>query len=314
MENTQSPTSGNPRALPEPIHQQIFVKVEKIIAIRAESSDTTNDIKAKIRDMDSIATNVQETFLSGNNLKDVHTMVKYGSQDAATLNLLVHSGVKMQINVKIPLVKTTIGLEVKNCDTIYNIKARVQEEEAIPPDRQTLIYAGKLLEDSLSLASYNIQNGATLYAIFRPSDGMQIFVSRQTGDAIKLEVKAWYTIRDIKTTIESTLGTPQHQQMLIYAGKLLDDDPTLAEYGIKSESTLQLRPYEMQIFFKPLTGRTVTLVMKLCDTIKSVKAKIQEKEGTPLRNLRLLYAGKLLQDNRTLQDYNIEKDSTLNMM
>ncbi|XP_058094641.1 polyubiquitin 11-like [Magnolia sinica] len=314
MENTQIPTPGNPRALPEPIHQQIFVKVEKTIGFRAEISDTIDNIKAKFRDMDSIATNLQEISISRNNLKNVQTMVDYGSQNASTINLLVQSGGKMQIYVKIPLIKKTIVLEVKNWDTVHNVKACVQEKQAVPPDRQTLIYAGKLLEDSQSLASYNIQNGTTLHAVFRPSDGMQIFVSRRTGDVIKLEVKTWYTIRDIKTTIESMLGTPQHQQMLIYAGKLLDDDPTLAEYGIKSESTLQLRPYEMQIFFKPLTGRTISLVMKLCDTIKSVKAKIQEKEGTPVRNLRLVYAGKLLEDNRTLQDYNIEKDSTLNMM
>ena len=139
---------------------------------------------------------------------------------------------------------------------------------------------------------------------------MQIYIRTPNHVTIKLNVDACDTINLIKAKIQDKQGTPQDQQRLTFIGQRLDNVHTLSDYSIQNETSLDLvaRPRgSMHIFVQTETGATITLDMEASDTIANLKARIQEKLGLFAYEQRLIFAGNILDDGRTLRDCSIQQ-------
>lgn len=136
-----------------------------------------------------------------------------------------------------------------------------------------------------------------------------------SGKTITINIDRVDTIAELKQKIEAQVGISAHLLRLTDGCGKLEDSRKLSDYRIRPLLTIGLYlKGKMQVFVKSLTGKTITIEDKPLETVYAFKEKIQDQTQIPPTIQKLIFAGKQLEDGRTLSDYNILRESTINLV
>ncbi|TXG72370.1 hypothetical protein EZV62_000949 [Acer yangbiense] len=182
-------------------------------------------------------------------------------------------------------------------------------------ENYSLYYAGKLVEDRMTVASLEIQNGATFQMVTNPNDKLSISVKTLNGGTVVVEVWCWHTVVQVKEIVESMTNCSSEDWDLSVGMKMrLRNSKTLAFYDIKEKDILKMLPALYQISVRTRDGKITKIEgVKQSDTIHAVKEKYFEQTDVPVNRQRLTFGGKILEDDKDLAHYSIEEGFTIHV-
>ena len=218
----------------------------------------------------------------------------------------------MQIFVRSPSGKT-FTLQVDGSDTVESAKREIAAENRLPAYRQRLVYSGREMRNEQRLGDYGVGQGSTLHlylSLSSTEETMRLRVRQPSGEVVSVTAGEGERVEVVKAVLEAQLGVPLEQQELSFQGRQLENQVSLRECGVQDGCELGLRVV-VPITVKTLTGEAFPLQVATNESVLNVKRKIAKvAKISPVRQ-RLIFAGKPINDNSSLDNYDIKSGAEI---
>ena len=292
---------------------QIFIKTlsGKSYLLDVNPEDTIKEVKKKIEDKEGIAIDLQRLIFAEKKLKDNRRVNSYNIAEMETIHLFIKD---REVRIVIPY-NATIKFYIMKNDTVREVKKKIKNQVEYSIEEQKLSLNGRELNDNEDFSKKASE--VVLQFERKTRYGLVVYIRSFRGKKIAIETHSDSTVLELKERIEEKEGIPIRFQELVLWSSKLENHKTLSDYQIRSDYILCLifaKQKLMHIFYTKPSGRCITLYLQLCDTIEDIRYEVCEREGYPIDRLMLIYAGKRLEDKKTLADYNIGQESTVHIL
>ena len=300
---------------------QIFIRTipGKTLALDMAETESVEVVKSLIESKEGVPAHQQRLFFNGKQLTNDTTLYEYGIRNASTLELSLSlpGGGVMEVYIK-TTGGMTILVKVERETTILELKQKIQQQKGYTVEQQKLIFCGAVLEDSLTLADYNIQRATTLHLVVGQRHGekrVSITVMTKTNREIKCSVLPTDTLESVVEIIKEKEEIPKQSQHLYHKGVLVDHKTPVKDFfkdtkkapSPKQELHMYLEVKgNIEIFIDILSGasRSVRKRISVCVShqtkVSVLKRIIEHREGIPTYFQTLLYSGGVMADNCSL--------------
>ena len=311
-------------------------------SLEIQPFDNIKDIKMKIQDLEGIPVDNQNLYLGNKLLKDSTTVLDYEIKNNDNLRLDINPN-KIIIFFR-PESGRTITLETKFNETIENIKKEIESREKfkkefqifelffekrklclnivlgqdrikdikekirkltnIPISDQKLFYKKKYMDDEKPIEYYDI----TIDSAIKLYNYNEIMIKKKI---LEFQDKSNDSVNNLKKKkFENEFKFENLRQLLLNNAKIYDNKKTLDDCSIKNKSDLNICDKDKTIYiFIKTEEKGLTLETKPSARIKDIKSEIYEKKGIIIKTLT--FGGKIMHDDKTLADYNVQNSSTL---
>ena len=217
----------------------------------------------------------------------------------------------MQIFVR-TLSGKTITLDVDGSDTVESAKPKIAAKDGLPVYRQSLVYNGREMRDEQLLQDHDLVQYSTLNVYLRLSsiEEIKVRVRQPSGEVVSVTAGKEERVEVVKAVLEAELGVPLEQQWLSFQGQQLENQASLRGCGIQDGSELGLLVM-VPITVKTLTGQAFPLQVATSNSVREVKKKIARVTKISPERQRLIYTGKPIDDNSSLDNYEIESEAEI---
>ena len=285
---------------------ELFAKLGKThkFSLYVELNDTVEDLKYLIYEKENIFPDEQEIIYMGHITlaSDCRTLKSYNIEHKSTVFITIKK-VLTSITITNTVTRKKFELAVSPRDSVFSVKAKIQDLEGISPDHQQLNIAGKLFmrDDRMTLAQYNVQQGdkIELRTYHRESIMFVTIISTMISEGFTLSVNHEMSVFSLKQLISRTVGILFGSQILLWEGRVLENNTKLRDCGIFDGSVLQLVEQPVKNYKIYVSDSNVNDL-----EVSSTSPVLMLNEIYPGKDL--IFDGKKLDPDCCLGDYKIQ--------